>query len=347
MDAVCLWHRRLVMGRKLACCIVVIASAVCAQEKTVPPRPADIPVHWRAIIGEYIAADDTFVVREVKGKLEFGGSKREFTIVRARPDGRLSAGATKGTPEQFLAFSGASGEPNGLLFEGRLIPKRRLGKGGESFRIVPLHPAAELRKRARAATPPKETGNFAASDLVELTELDTTIRLDIRYASRNNFMGEKFYASSCAFLQRPAAEGLLNAHRWLNQFGYGILVHDCYRPWYVTKMFWDATPNDKKSFVADPAKGSRHNRGCAADISLYEIATGAPVEMTSGYDEMTERASPAFSGGTSLQRWHRDLLRTAMERNGFIVYDGEWWHFDYHDWRRYRIGTKTFEELSR
>jgi zinc D-Ala-D-Ala dipeptidase len=88
------------------------------------------------------------------------------------------------------------------------------------------------------------------------------------------------------------AEAVLRAHRELKAQGYGLLIHDGNHPWYVTKIFWDATPDDKKIFVADPAEGSKHNRGCAVDLSLYDLKTGREVKMPSGYDEMTDRALP-------------------------------------------------------
>ena len=124
-----------------------------------------------------------------------------------------------------------------------------------------------------------------------------------------------------------------------------MLIHDAYRPWYVTKVFWDATPEDKKLFVADPSKGSRHNRGAAVDLTLYDLNTGKPVEMVGTYDETTDRSYPDYPGGTSLQRWHRDLLRAAMEAEGFTVYEAEWWHFDYKDWRQYPIGNIVFDKI--
>ena len=110
---------------------------------------------------------------------------------------------------------------------------------------------------------------------------------------------------------RPVAE--LRAQRDLMQQGYGLLIFDAYRPWYVTKIFWDATPPDKHEFVADPAEGSRHNRGCAVDLSLYDLKTGHEIEMTGGYDEMSERSYPDYAGGTAVQRAHRQVLRSAME----------------------------------
>src|SRR5690606_20763866 len=111
------------------------------------------------------------------------------------------------------------------------------------------------------------------------------------------------------------------------------------------KMFWDATPQEMKDFVANPAQGSRHNRGAAVDLTLYDLATGQPIEMVGGYDEFSHRSYPDYPGGTALQRWHRELLRKAMEAEGFAVYDVEWWHFDYGDWRRYRIGNLTFDAI--
>jgi D-alanyl-D-alanine dipeptidase len=137
----------------------------------------------------------------------------------------------------------------------------------QTFRITPVHPVEELRRQALAAKPPIETGK-RVPDLVELVSLDPTIKLDVRYATTDNFLGTKFYDEAGAFLQRPAAEALVRAHRKLRSQGYGLLIHDAYRPWYVTKMFWDATPADKKDYVASPAEGSRHNRGCAVDLTL-------------------------------------------------------------------------------
>ncbi|MDT7540998.1 MAG: zinc D-Ala-D-Ala dipeptidase [Acidobacteriota bacterium] len=190
---------------------------------------------------------------------------------------------------------------------------------------------------ARQDQPPREEGQFRQPELVELTKLDKTIKLDIRYATANNFLGRPVYISKRAFLQEPAARSLARASKKLRAAGYGLVVFDGYRPWSVTKIFWDATPADKKEFVADPAKGSRHNRGCAVDLSLYDLKTGQQVEMTGSYDEMSERSHVDYKGGTAEQRRLRDLLRREMESEGFQVYAPEWWHFDYKDWKQYPI----------
>ena len=214
-----------------------------------------------------------------------------------------------------------------------------------SFRITPLRPIEELRAEALKEQPPREQGSFLKPNLVELTALDPTIKLDIRYATSNNFLSTPVYTQARAFLQRPAAEALLRAQRELKAYGYGLIIHDGYRPWYVTKIFWEATPPDKRIFVANPAKGSNHNRGCAVDLSLYYLKTGEEVTMPSGYDEMTERAYADFPGGTADERARRALLRRVMEKQGFTVNPEEWWHFDYKDWRKYPILNVRFEDL--
>jgi D-alanyl-D-alanine dipeptidase len=193
--------------------------------------------------------------------------------------------------------------------------------------------------------PPKEEGKFREPDLVELVKLDPTIKLDIRYATANNFTGRAVYAEARAFLQRPAAEALARANRALREKGYGLTVFDGYRPWSVTKLFWEITPADKKQFVADPSKGSRHNRGCAVDLTLHDLKTGWQVSMPGEYDEMSERSHIDYAGGTAEQRRLRDLLRAAMEAEGFNPYAPEWWHYDFKDWRQYPILNLGFDEI--
>ena len=231
------------------------------------------------------------------------------------------------------------------------VVHRRLQVGPEDgtgqLRVTPIRPVAEVLKESQALTPPVEAGSFLPADLVELTSLDSTIKLDVRYATTHNFLGSVFYAEGRAFLQRPAAQAVVRVQRALAPLGYGLLVHDGYRPWYVTKTFWETTPADRKWLVANPAQGSRHNRGAAVDLTLYDLKTGAVIEMPSTYDESTPRAYAFYPGGTSLQRWHRALLRRHMEAEGFAVNPEEWWHFDHQDWRRYAIGNVAFDRIQR
>ncbi len=192
--------------------------------------------------------------------------------------------------------------------------------------------------------PPKESKKREA-DLIELIQLDPTLKLDIRYATADNFTGTAVYTEPRAFMQKPAAEALIRVHRKLRKENLGLVIFDGYRPWSVTKMFWEVTPEGKRKFVADPVKGSRHNRGCAVDLSLFDLTTGKEIEMPSGFDDFTDKASPKYAGGTAEQTKNRDLLRHAMEAEGFTVNDNEWWHFDYKTWADYAIYDIPFSAV--
>ena len=192
--------------------------------------------------------------------------------------------------------------------------------------------------------PPKEE-NKREADLVELITLDKTIKLDIRYARSDNFVGKPVYTEARAFMQRPAAEAIIKVHQKLKKQGFGLVIFDGYRPWSVTKLFWEVVAENQRKFVANPETGSRHNRGCAVDLSIYKLKTGKFLEMPSDFDNFTDKASPDYQGGTAKQRKNRDLLRTMMESEGFTVNKNEWWHFDYKDWENYAIYDIAFSEI--
>lgn len=192
--------------------------------------------------------------------------------------------------------------------------------------------------------PPQER-NKREADLVELIKLDDTIKLDIRYARTDNFVGKAVYPEARAFLQRPAAEAVIRVHQKLREQGLGLVIFDGYRPWRITKLFWEVTPEDKRKFVANPEKGSKHNRGCAIDLSIFDLKTGKLLDMPSDFDEFTERASPDYKGGTPEQTKNRELLREMMEAEGFTINANEWWHFDYKDWEKYAIYDVAFSEV--
>lgn len=331
--------------------VLGLGDAIVLSGDTLPrvtlPKPEPADEEWVGLIGEYGWDHNTLYILEKGGRLHAliewfflypleRVSENEYRF----PNWGLYDG------EGLVFRRDAGGRATQVEAAGVLFRRRNVGPAsGETFRITPVRPVEQLRAIAQAAAPPEESGDFRAPELVELTSLDPTIELDIRYASTNNFMGAVFYAEPRAFLQRPAAEALVRAHRALKEHGYGLLIHDAYRPWYVTKMFWDATPEAQKRFVANPADGSRHNRGAAVDLTLYDLATGEPVRTVGGYDEFSPRSYPDYPGGTSLQRWHRELLRDAMEAQGFQVYEWEWWHFDYQDWAEYPILNLTFDEI--
>ena len=310
-------------------------------------KPAPAPSKWTGLIGEYGWDHNVLYILEREGTLHALIEWFYLYPLEEVAPGRFAfpaSGLYDG--EQIRFVRNRPEEPAAAVDLGGLqFPRRPVGLTEGTFRITPLKPLSELRALASTGSPPVETGK-RAPDLVELSSLDRTIKYDIRYATTNNFMSTAFYGQARALLQRPAAEAMVRAHRKLKAQGYGLLIHDGYRPWAVTKMFWEATPIAQRVFVADPSQGSRHNRGCAVDLTLYDLATGEPVQMVGGYDEFSDRSYPDYPGGTSRQRWHRELLRQAMEAEGFTVYEAEWWHFDFNSWREYPILNIPFEKLS-
>ncbi|MGO9336520.1 MAG: M15 family metallopeptidase [Terracidiphilus sp.] len=309
-------------------------------------EPGAVKPEWADLIGEYGWELGKFYVLEDRGELKI--LVGWFDLETLRPvsinDFQLPGSGPHGA-ETVRFLRDASNAVTGAEVAGVVYKRRQFDAPGQFFKITPLKPVSELRKEALAAQPPEEEGAFRKPDLVELNKLDPSIRLDIRYATDRNFLGAPLYLEARAYMQRPAAEAVVRASQHLHELGYGLLIHDSYRPWYVTEMFWEGTPPEKRMFVANPAKGSRHNRGCAVDLTLYSLKTGEPIRMTGGYDEMSERSYPFYPGGTSSQRWHRDLLRRAMEAEGFTVNEDEWWHFDFKDWPQYPILSLTFEQL--
>ncbi|MEO8881226.1 MAG: M15 family metallopeptidase, partial [Gemmatimonadaceae bacterium] len=314
--------------------------------KVASPKPAPPSAALQKLVGEYGWNYDVLYILEERGHLEALIEWFFQSPLTRKTDSTFAFPAASLYDAEPVSFSfDSQGAVSGLHVGKLWFPRRAVGPAsGNQLVVTPVRPIAELERDARAGSPPVESGR-RASDLVDLVSLDSTIHLEIRYATAHNFLGTKFYPQARAFLQRPAAEALVRAHRRLRESGYGILVHDSYRPWYVTKMFWDAVPQDKKIFVADPSQGSRHNRGAAADITLYDLATGAPVEMPGTYDETSDRSFANYPGGTSLQRWLRALLRQAMEAEGFTVYHAEWWHFDYRGWEQYPIANIPYDRI--
>jgi len=330
-------------------CFGVDVRRTQAQSSLSPgPKPAEIQTKWKDFVGDYGPENDayTYFVVERNGDLflvrKSGG---EAKLEEIGPNAySVSSSIIPRTYNPPLRRA-SNGVVTLQIGDIGYFRRNYLAQSDQIYRIHPLHPVEELRKAALLDSPPRENRTFRQPELVEIATLDASIHLDIRYATSNDFLGTPVYSQARAFLQRPAAEALLRIQQKLKSLGYGLLIHDAYRPWYVTKIFWDATPPEGKIFVADPAQGSRHNRGCAVDLTLYDLATGKPVEMPGTYDEMSPRSFPDYPGGTSLQRWHRDLLRRAMESEGFSVYESEWWHFDFKDWREYPILNLPFEKL--
>jgi hypothetical protein len=248
----------------------LFASISSAQATQPAPKPAPAPARWRGLIGEYGPDDDILIILEKDGRLCALFKRTELEILDEVDRSKFKFPIPGPHAQQGLTFvRDRAGRATKVYLDSVVIQRRAIEpESGNQLHIKPVRPVAELMKEALAAQPPHENIHFLVPDLVELRKLDPTIHLEIRYATTNNFLGTKFYSQARAFMQRPAAVAVVRANRSLKKFGYGLLIHDAYRPWYVTKVFWDATPEDKHVFVADPSKGSRHNRGCAVDLTL-------------------------------------------------------------------------------
>lgn len=320
--------------------------------KSLHPSIEQIPAlpkeEWRGLIGEYRFDRQKATVFERAGQLFLIIDGREPLLLTEQSEGRFTCKLSGTREPTLLSFTRDSkGLASGFALNGRTWKLDPLARHDEiAFRIQPQRPLVELTREAGAARPPEQKGEFAKPDLVDLATLDPSIKFDIRYATANNFLGAPVYSTAKAFLQRPAAEALLRVHKRLFSEGYGLLVHDAYRPWSVTKVFWEATPQAQRIFVADPSIGSRHNRGCAVDLTLYEVSSGRAVRMPGGYDEFSDRSYPDYLGGTTRERWHRDKLRRAMEREGFTVFEAEWWHYDFRDWKKYPVWNVPLEKVA-
>lgn len=180
--------------------------------------------------------------------------------------------------------------------------------------------------------------------IVPLDKFIPGIRLDIRYATSHNIMHRPVYQTAAAFLRLPAAKALKDIQQQLKPMGYGLKIYDGYRPYRVTVEFYEAYHDS--NFVASPYTGSRHNRGCAVDLTLIDLKTGRELEMPTPYDAFTKKASATWPEISEQARKHRKLLQDVMLQHGFVIYPSEWWHFDFAGWKAYPVMDIPFEELT-
>lgn len=170
------------------------------------------------------------------------------------------------------------------------------------------------------------------NELLDMRILMPEAKFDVTYAGENNFLKRKIYPTADLFMRAPAARALVNVSKRLKNLGFGLLLFDGYRPYSVTELFYEEIGDT--TFVADPRKGSKHNRGMAIDLTMTDLKTGQPVLMPSGYDEASERAYHDYIGGNPEALKNRKILRDAMEAEEFQIFKYEWWHYDFKGWER-------------
>lgn len=307
-------------------------------------EPKDCPKDLKYILGMYYGNGEMFLLRENNGEVElvyrfgqndytFAGSNvyplykehfDSYTINESGPLNHLDAAVRI---ERSREGYGVSCSVGGNRYSRRFFA----GENGRPFRFAPVSDWQALKTAANAAVMPAQLGAGQQAQLVDLAQAVSELKFDLRYAQADNCFGQALTDDQRAFLDANAAQALAQAQQYLKPYGYGILVWEAYRPWSVSKLAYDALPADKKSILPAPEIGFSHNTGRSIDVSLYLFATGENAGMISGFDEPSVRQYASFAGGTTLERYRRDLLRSAMQMAGFTASETEWWHFDYGD----------------
>lgn len=307
-------------------------------------EPKDCPKDLKYILGMYYGNGEMFLLRENNGEVElvyrfgqndytFAGSNvyplykehfDSYTINESGPLNHLDAAVRI---ERSREGYGVSCSVGGNRYSRRFFA----GENGRPFCFAPASDWQALKTAADAAVMPAQLGAGQQAQLVDLAQAVPGLKFDLRYAQADNCFGQALTDDQRAFLDADAAQALAQAQQYLKPYGYGILVWEAYRPWSVSKLAYDALPADKKSMLPAPEVGFSHNTGRSIDVSLYLLATGENAGMISGFDEPSVRQYASFAGGTTLERYRRDLLRSAMQMAGFMASGTEWWHFDYGD----------------
>lgn len=307
-------------------------------------EPKDCPKDLKYILGMYYGNGEMFLLRENNGEVElvyrfgqndytFAGSNvyplykehfDSYTINESGPLNHLDAAVRI---ERSREGYGVSCSVGGNRYSRRFFA----GENGRPFRFASASDWQALKTAADAAVMPAQLGTGQQAQLVDLAQAVPGLKFDLRYAQADNCFDQALTDDQRAFLDADAAQALAQAQQYLKPYGYGILVWEAYRPWSVSKLAYDALPADKKSMLPEPEVGFSHNTGRSIDVSLYLLATGENASMISGFDEPSVRQYASFAGGTTLERYRRDLLRSAMQMAGFTASETEWWHFDYGD----------------
>lgn len=184
-------------------------------------------------------------------------------------------------------------------------------------------------------------------ELIELKSVVPNLQYDLKYATTDNFTGVQLYPTNTnvTFLRKEPAEALVKIATILGEMGLGIRVWDAYRPYHVTVKFWELIKDER--YVAHPAKGSGHNRGIAIDMTLYDLKSGVNIEMPTAFDDFSEKAHHGFESISAKQKQNRELLKTIMEKNSFIPFSTEWWHYYWPNGEQYDILDFSFKQIKK
>lgn len=351
-----------------SCLLIATMQSVLAAPKTsakaenkvvaeLGPRPEECQLDEEYLLGVYAGNGSIVLVLERKGQLFLAHRTEEedrdyshsaiFPLTKQYYDcysvGDVPKAAAVGDTAKFERDQ----EGNGValrLDDNIYNRKYQFGEHAKVFKVKVVRPWPELEKEAKAALLPKQRATKQAT-LVDLSQVVPRLHYDLRYATTNNCFGHPLVPVAKAYLDQEAATALIKAQEALRMRGYGLLVWEAYRPWQAFKLATLALPDKEKRILPKAEEGYPHDTGRSIDVSLYDLATGQPVQMICDFDVPTAAQFSAYVGGTGLERWQRDVLRQAMLAAGFTASKDEWWHFDYPSQEKYQMLNIPLQEL--
>jgi D-alanyl-D-alanine dipeptidase len=324
--------------------LVLVFSVMNLTVAFAKPMPRDIAY----ILGLYYGEGSRFLIRENEGNLEllysYDNENRDFSLSNTFPLKKEhfdsytinEVGPVLSAEEAVRFERDAQGQGitcsiGGKRFSRYFYP----GQHNNAFRFPVAANYDALVKAAATAVEPANLQTGKAAQLVNLGTTVPQVKLDLRYASANNCFGKPLYPVAKAYASTEVATALTQVARTLAQDGYGLLIWEAYRPWSASKLASDLLPAANKNMLASPSQGDIHNTGLAVDVSLYDLKTGAPLNMISDYDEISPRQYSKYPGGTTEQRNLRAYLQKVMHQHGFTISAMEWWHFTLGDGKGY------------
>ncbi len=308
------------------------------QPVTLAAKP--VPKDVNSLLGLYYGNASVFLLREEKGILQIvyhtDPEDRDFSYANIFPLKKVHFDSYSMNEEGPLLSAEAAvhferdTEGNGIVCK---IGGKRFARDffpGEGNKVTRLDKNADyqfLKEATVRAVMPAKLQQGQAGRLVRIRSAVPNAKFDLRYADTNNIFGVSLFEATEAFVEAETASALKRVSDKLAARGYGLLIWEGYRPWYVSKLASDLLPKDKKDMLPLPDKGEDRNTGRTVDVSLYDLTTGEALNMISDFDEVSVRQYPAFPGGTERQRNLRDMLAAVMKECGFIQGKEEWWHF--------------------
>lgn len=330
---------RKLLGAMILCAVLLVQN-LPVQAAAVEPR--ECPKDLKYLLGMYYGNGEQFVIRERGGELELlyrttredykFARSNQFPLKKERFDSYtlLEAGPMNNTETSVRFERDPDGYGITCKIGGNRYSRAFFGADREKpFRLPQPEDWQALKNAAAEAVMPAALAEGKQARLVDVAKAVPGIKLDLRYAGTDNCFGVPIVDVQKAYLDQEAAAALSRVKKKLADYGYGLVIWEAYRPWSVSKLAYDAFPEDKKQMLPAPEQGFSHNTGRSVDVSLYYLETGEPAAMISDFDEPSVRQYTKFAGGTELERYQRDLLHQLMSLEGFSGSDVEWWHFDY------------------